>query len=124
MDPRCLQAASRELRSEGQRQLLETMQQQLRQEQEHNHSSNEYSELLVMTTCESWARFLPLAREFMEHTLPLVKKYLSSHDAAHRRVASSYLNAVMEGGAWTLDQALSLPSTLIERWSEERGGGG
>jgi hypothetical protein len=104
IDPRCLQAATQELRTTGLTLLWETLQ------QHEQGRVDDRSDLLTLTTCERWAKFLPIPLEFLQNTIPLVNKYLScdSHEAAqYQRSALAYLIAIFESGAWTLDQVLA-----------------
>ena len=108
IDPRCIQAATLELRTKGLTLLWETL------HQHEQDQRDERSDLWTLTTCERWAKFLPLPLDFLQHTIPLVAKYLSSESPQYQRAAFAYLIAVCEGGSWTLEQVLASNLGLVE----------
>jgi hypothetical protein len=124
IDPQCIQAAMSELRQTGVVQLWETLQQ-------HNQI---YSDLLVLETCTQYAKYLPLPTEFIRHTCPLVNTYLvaatttteeytQQHEKRHCHIlALSYVTAVLEAGAWRVEDVLAHSLGLSEQQQVQQNG--
>jgi len=104
MDPRCVQAATQEIRSFGLPILSETLQlfQQQQQLSSRSHDEQQLCELWTLYTFLSWARSLPLPPEF----IPLINKYIASESIHHQQVAMRCVVAICEGGAWSLEDVL------------------
>jgi len=118
VDPKCLQEATRELRSTGLVQLWDILQQHfhdMQQLQQHSAVQEERVQENILIICERWARFLPLPLEFLKHTIPLASRHIGapSQQQQHpsftgiRKAAFSYLVAIFEGATWSVEQILA-----------------
>jgi hypothetical protein len=117
IDPRCLQAATQELRTTGLTHLWETLQ------QHEQGRTDDRSDLLALLTCERWAKFLPIPDDFLQNTIPLVNKYISKDEAPpYQRAALAYLIAICESGAWTLEQVLTANLGIVDSLQSQQSG--
>ena len=81
-----------------------------------SHSCHQ-EHLWILTTCERWARYMPLSSECLQLSLPLLEKHLrvsleQRHDDPHRidsnsKPAWAYLLTLVESATWSVDQIVS-----------------
>ena len=64
----------------------------------------------ILEVCMSWALYIPLPLDFIEHTIPLASRYIGSSNIpgsdAARRLALGYIIAIFEGATKTAEEIL------------------
>ena len=64
----------------------------------------------ILEVCMSWALYIPLPLDFIEHTIPLAARYIGSSNIpgsdAVRRLALGYIIAIFEGATKTAEEIL------------------
>ena len=113
IDPRCFIAVTTEVRTQGITQVWEAFME----------LPTPTDDLLVMflDMCESWAKYAPLPQEFVRRSVQLIEmaftglasEHPSPNQIAAGRAALRYWIAIMEGGAWNVQQVLA--ASLLQR---------
>jgi hypothetical protein len=131
VDPRCLQAAATELRITGWVHMWEAVQ-QLKHLQPHSDGAicTTDNAALTLDTVHAWSKYLPLPLELVQPVSSVINSFLAAPasqwcgdetaEASHspcivddvelhgrRKAALACLAAVLEGGAWDLEQVLA-----------------
>lgn len=107
MDPRCYAAVTMEVRSHGMSQVCQSLLQGAQSDQ-----------TLLFALCQQWAKYTPVSREFIEAILPSINSIF--HNPTNHDLLSSAFGfwiAIMEAGAWTVDQVLA--SALLQRQEQQ-----
>jgi len=127
IDPRCLSAASLELRTvdTGVRLIKDALLCALARSREGSGGGSNNNSIAVdqialqhqiLIACERWAKFVPLPMDFVEETVPLVVHVLRSHSVARRQThglvlmetaAFAYIIRIYEGACMTTDQIIA-----------------
>lgn len=113
MDPRCYTAVTTEVRTQGLSQVWESFMDM------PTPTSDQL--VLFLEMCESWAKYVPLPKEFVRRSVALLEQVFAElavdhpnpHQVASGRAALRYWIAIMEGGSWTVEQVLA--SSLIQK---------
>ena len=116
-DPRCIQAASRELREGGFRLAWETSHQYRQQIRALGlEASFDYQrvDFWTLSVCHQWAKVLPLPLDLASHVAGLAKNYLMTGYSECQKVALLFVISVCEAGAWTVDEVLAFNLGLSE----------
>jgi hypothetical protein len=133
LDPRCIYAASAELRNTSagvallQQALLQSFS-QIGGNHQPSDTATSDAESLVLWTIQRWALFLPLTMELTDGVLPLLTKHLDpsspSNDGSKlqcRKASHALMLTIFEGGALSEEQIVALSAGLALGGSE--GGG-
>lgn len=116
MDPRCFMAVTTEIRTKG---ITLAWQALVDLDNPQNDST---LLVLFLNTCQEWAKYVPLPLECVQTSVPLIIQALGAvvsddeplpHQSAAAAAAMAYWIAVMEGGAWSVEQVLA--SSLIQK---------
>eukprot|EP00548_Thalassiothrix_antarctica_P013208 CAMPEP_0194171408 /NCGR_PEP_ID=MMETSP0154-20130528/5987_1 /TAXON_ID=1049557 /ORGANISM="Thalassiothrix antarctica, Strain L6-D1" /LENGTH=1365 /DNA_ID=CAMNT_0038883703 /DNA_START=23 /DNA_END=4120 /DNA_ORIENTATION=+ len=118
MDPRCFTAVTTEVRTQGLSQVWDSF-------MEMSSPSGDQL-ILFLEMCESWAKYVPLPKEFVRRSVVLIKQSFielaisqpSQHQVAAGRAALQYWIAIMEGGSWTVEEVLA--SSLIQKYENSQ----
>lgn len=118
MDPRCFTAVTTEVRTQGLSQVWDSFMEM------SSPSGNQL--ILFLEMCESWAKYVPLPKEFVRRSVILIEQSFaellipqpSEHQLAAGRAALQYWIAIMEGGSWTVEEVLT--SSLIQKYESSQ----
>ena len=110
IDPKCIQAATAELRTQGLNDVWNLLSQRQNQNKDELGSS-----MGILSICVQWAKYLPMPLEFVRNTCPLINACLGHEGSRQEHLAMAYLIAILEGGAWSLDEVLAYNLGLSEQ---------
>ena len=123
IDPKCIQYMTIELSNPatGIQVVMDTMRIILEQQQQHHQHQQQQQQSvpdqdlqrMFLLTCERWATFVPLPKEFVEHTLLYAINHIlptmhASNTAIKQNAFCSYLISIFEGACLTVEQIVAL----------------
>jgi hypothetical protein len=118
IDPRCVQYMNIELSTPqtGISIVMDTLRYILEQQQQQQQITDVEQQCLFLLTCERWAKFVPLPKEFIEQTISYtLNQILPNVDTTSTAAATkiqnafcSYLISIFEGARLTIPQIMAI----------------